>query len=277
MYNFDEKTQIDPAGVYIDSIRAMFDLSQQPWSDGVDLTNLGLVAVPGGHVSLTLHELAQGLQPGHIILAIYDTVLRMYNKQPGFYAVNCQIYLRAQGVGNIAMLPSRLQKVPSGSQNDTMAGSEGTEGSLSLVNGTGTLTDDSGVIIDPSDPRFSISWTANGKSIPAQDIFSAVVDGIASTAQYEWNQICSYALGVSFSGNVAFHIGPYSSSEGLLCGWIVKTFSFLVIYVVRARREFQEIDFTLSWQGQKMGSGYIMKLSSIESHGGNGTDGIASS
>lgn len=209
----------------------MFDLSQQPWSDGVDLTNLGLVAVPGGHVSLTLHELAQGLQPGHIILAIYDTVLRMYNKQPGFYAVN----------------------------------------------GTGTLTDDSGVIIDPSDPRFSISWTANGKSIPAQDIFSAVVDGIASTAQYEWNQICSYALGVSFSGNVAFHIGPYSSSEGLLCGWIVKTFSFLVIYVVRARREFQEIDFTLSWQGQKMGSGYIMKLSSIESHGGNGTDGKASS
>lgn len=276
MYNFDEKTQINPAGVYIDSIKAMFDLSQQPWSGRVDLTSLGLVAVTGSHVSLTLHELARGLQPGHIILAIYDTVLRMYNKQPGFYAANCQIYLQAQRVGNLAMIPGLFQKVPSGSQNDTMTESERIEGSLSLVNGTRTLKDDSGVIIDPSDPRFTISWTVNGKSISAQEMFSAAVDGTASTAQYEWNQICSYALGVSFSGNVAFHIGPYLSSD-LLCGWIVKTFNFLVIYVAWAQRKFQEMDFTLNWQGKRVGSGYVMKLSSVGSHGGNGTDGIASS
>lgn len=277
VYNFDEKTQIDPTGVYLDSTQALFDLSQQPWSGGVDLTKLGLVAVCGCHVSLTLHELAQGLQPGHIILAIYDTVLRMYNGQPGFCAANCQVYLRAQRIGLITMIPGRLQKVPSSSQNDTMTESEGTEGSLSLVNGIGTLTDDSGVIIDSSDPRFTISWTLNGKSIPAQDLFSAAVDGIASTAQYEWNQICSHAPGVSFPSNVAFHIRPYYSCKGLLCGWIVKTFGFLVLKVVRAQRKFQEMDLTLNWQGEQVRSGYIMKLSSLESHGGNGTDGIASS
>lgn len=117
----------------------------------------------------------------------------------------------------------------------------------------------------------------NGKSIPAQNLFSAAVDGIASTAQYEWNQICSHALEVSFSGNVAFHIGPYYSSKDLLYGWIVKMFSFLVIYITRAQRKFQEMDFTLSWQGKQVGSGYIMKLSSLESHGGDGTNVIASS
>ena len=276
MYNFDEKTQIDPTGVYEDSLKALFDLSRQPWSGRVDLRSLVRVELPGSHVSLTLHDLAQDLQPGHIILAIYDTVLRMYNKQPGFCVVICQIHLRAQRIGFIAMLPSQLQKVLSGSQNDTMTESEGTEGSLSLVNGTGTLTDDSDVIIDPTDPRFSISWRASGKSISAQDMFSAALDGTVSSAQYGWNQICSHALGVSFSGNVAFHIGP-SYSEDLRCGWMVKTFNLVVMYVARTRRVLQEMDFTLSYQGKQVGSGYIMKLPPVQSHGGNGTDGIASS
>lgn len=276
MCNFYDGTPIDPTGVYENSLKALFDFSQQPWSGRLDLRGLVLIAVPESHVALTLHQLAQGLQPGHIILAIYDTVLRMYNKQPGFYAANCHIYLRTQRIGFMSMFPSQFQKVLSGSQNDTMTESEGTEGSLSLVNGTGTLTDDSGVISDPTDPRFSISWTVSGRSIPAQDMFSAALDGTASSAQYQWNQICSHALGVSFSGNVAFHIGP-SYPEDLLCGWIIKTFSLLVLFVARARHLFQEMEFTLSWQGKQVGSGYIMNLSSVESHGGNGADGIASS
>lgn len=223
-----------------------------------------------------MHKQGQGLQPGYIILAIYDTVLRMYNKQPGFNVANCQIFLRKQKIGFMGMFPYRSQKVLSGSQNDTMTESEGTEGSLSLVNGTGTLTDDSDVIVDPTDPRFTISWRASGQSIPAQDMFSSALDGTVSSAQYGWNQICSHALGVSFSGNVAFHIGP-SYSEDLLCGWMVRTFILIVMYVARTRRVLQEMDFTLSYQGKQVGSGYIMKLPSVESHGGNGTDGIASS
>ena len=65
---------------------------------------------------------------------------------------------------------------------------------------------------------------------------------------------------------MAFHVRLYYSSEDILCGWIVKTFNFLVIYVARAQPYFQEMDSTLNRQGKKTESGYITKLSSVESH-----------
>ena len=257
-------------------IEALSKLSEQPWSGRVDPKPISMVGLLGSHVVICTREDGEGLEPGHLVLALYDVISRMYNQQPGFFSGQCDIFLRKQRIGLIYTLPSPIQQVLSGSQNDRMTEPEGTEGSLSLVNSLRTLTDDSGVVEDPRDARFSISWTVDGISIPLKEIFSAAIDGIAMTAQHAYTGPCSHADGVNFSGNVGFHIGGYSTRT-LLCGQIVRTFALLVRVVVRDQAKFQGMEFTLNYDENRIGSGFIVKLPSVEGHGGNGTEAVASS
>ena len=269
MPTFNEETRLDPAEVYLVIISAMDQLSMQPWSGPVDLSSSSVILSPGQRVALTTFCESQQLQPGHIILALYHIVLRMYNQRPGFYKLSCVVSLREQKIATIYMVQGR------GSHHCTLAKPEGIERAVSLVGSIDSLTENSGVVVDPKDALFRIAWTVDGKSIPIQDIFSAAVDGIATAAQHGYTNLCSHATGVSFSGNVAFHIGQYSD-HNLHCGQISRAFGLLVQLVVKDQRRFQEMDFTLDYDGVKIGEGYMLKMSSVEGHS-NSTEGIVTS
>ena len=268
MPTFNEETRLDPAEVYLVIISAMDQLSMQPWSGPVDLSSSSLILSPGQRVALTTFGESQQLQPGHIILALYHIVLRMYDQRPGFYKLSCVVSLREQNIATIYMFQGR-------NNHFTLAKPEGTERAVSLVGSIDSLTEKSGVVIDPKDGLFRIAWTVDGRSIPIQDIFSAAVDGIATAAPDGYTNLCSHATGVSFSGNVAFHIGQYSD-HNLHCGQISRAFGLLVQLVVKDQRRFQEMDFTLDYDGVKIGEGYMLKLSSVEGHS-NSTEGIVTS
>ena len=197
----------------------------------------------------------------------------MYNQQPGFYELSCIIILVGLSVGFFLITPART--FVSGNQHGTIDAPRATEDAVSLVN-AGLLTADSGVVLDPHDKNFRISWTVTGRSVPVQEIFSAAVHGIATAAQHDTNGPYSYTTGVSFSGNAAFHIGGYLD-EDLPCGMIAKAFVILAEFVVKKERKFHEMEFTLTLDGKMIGEGYIFKVSSLESHGGNDTDRTATS
>ena len=270
MPTFNEETRLDPAEVYLVIISAMDKLSMQPWSGPVDLSDSTVIFSPGQRVALSTFGESEQLQPGHIILALYHIVFEMYSQRPGFYKLSCIVSLREQIIAKIYMVQGR------GIQHGTLAKPEGREGTVSLVGNIDNLTADSGVVVDPEEALFRIAWTVDGKSIPVQEIFSAAVDGIATTAPNGYTNLCSHATGVSFSGNLAFHIGQYSD-HNLHCGTISRAFRLLVQLVVKDQRKFQEMDFTLDYDGVKIGDGYVLKMSSVEGHGGNGTEGMATS
>ncbi len=257
-------------------IYVMSVLSTQPWAGEADLSNLTIVIAPGQRVTFSIFKDDPELQPGQIILALYDILLTMYNKRPGFYKVTFNVYLQGRKIATIFMFDSQPGPPFPANKSDTIAGFEGTKRTLSLVNSTDNLEDDSGEVVDPKDPSFRISWAVDGKSIPVQEIFSAAVDGIATTAQSRYVDTCSFTTGVSFSGNIAFHIGQHRD-EILLCGQIIKVFGLLVELVVKNQRKFLEMDFILNYDGVKIGEGYIMKLSPVGSQGGNATENVAAS
>lgn len=271
MPTFNEEMRLDPAEVYLVIISAMDQLSMQPWSGPVDLSSSSLILSPGQRVALTTFGESQQLQPGHIILALYHIVLRMYNQRPGFYKLGCVVSLQEQKITTIYIFQGR----GSLSHHCTLAKPEGTERAVSLVGSIDSLTENSGVVVDPKDALFRIAWTVDGRSIPIQEIFSAAVDGIVTAAPHGYTNLCSHATGVSFSGNVAFHIGQYSD-HNLHCGQTSRAFGLLVQKVVKDQRIFQEMDFTLEYDGVKIGEGYILKMSSVEGHS-NSTEGIATS
>ena len=107
------------------------------------------------------------------------------------------------------------------------------------------------MVVDPKDALCRIAWTVDGKFIPVQDIFSAAVDGIVTLAPYGYTNLCSHATGFSFSANVAFYIGQYHD-HNLHCGQISRAFGLLVQSVVKDQRKFQEMDFTLDYDGWRL-------------------------
>ena len=129
------------------------------------------------------------------------------------------------------------------------------------------MADESGDIVDPDDPRFFISCKYDGRPVPAQEWLSSAIDGVATVAQYETVAQCAYITGVSFSGNTAFHIGGDDSGT-LLCGQISKTFIYLQIVILKYRK-FMEIDFTLKYDDTRIGTGWVFRISSAESHNSN--------
>lgn len=104
---FNEETRLDPAEVYLVIISAMDQLSMQPWSGPVDLSSSSVILSPGQRVALTTFGESQQLQPGHIILALYHIVLRMYNQRPGFYKLSCVVSLRERKIATIYMVRER--------------------------------------------------------------------------------------------------------------------------------------------------------------------------
>lgn len=80
------------------------------------------------------------------------------------------------------------------------------ENSVSLVSNTSNLMDMSGVVVDPSDSKFRISWVEQGTVVHPVDVFSAAIDGLATAAQQDYNEPCNPATGLSWNGRVTFGI-----------------------------------------------------------------------
>ena len=251
----------------------MYGLSEQPWSSEVDLSKLLYVQSTGRNVEKTVAIItgmeAPGLQPGHVILALYESVLAMYSRRPGFYSVVVTVHLQGRYIGRALMIAPYASQTMFDSQNRTILGDD-------MFKHTSSVTADSGVFVDPEDSRFRISWTFDGRSVPAQEIFSAVLDGIMTIAQYGIDVPCAYVTGVSFSGNVAFHVGRVDG-QGLLCGQMSRVFLAIPHWIIMIERKFTEMDFTLEYAGRKIATGYIFKVSSVASQDKNSTGKIAAS
>ena len=261
----------------MDTIKAMIALSRQPWAGNIDVGPVREIGSPDGPVVLFILDPSGHLQPGLVVLALYDLLLTMYKQRPGFFKVNCGIFLEDRGlIGLLYMNQGIYGKVQSSKARGNLTESKKTMQAVSLVSSRLNLIDVSGVVVDPEDARFRILWTVHGRSIPVQDIFSAAVDGIATTAQHVYNDPCPSSTGVSFSSNAVFHIGGMFGRT-LLCGQIVTAFGLLADLVIKNKGIFREMEFSLEYDGVEIGQGYTLKMSSIQSQGGNDTRAMSTS
>ncbi|KAF6218774.1 hypothetical protein HO133_005317 [Letharia lupina] len=269
---WDESKPISPIGVYTAVISLMWELSNQSWTAQIDPKRPGPVvrALDNRVFAVTTID-GPTLQVGHVVLAYHQTVLDMYKRRPGFFTAITRIMLDGQRIGRAGLLP---EPPLLGNPNSTMPDLVNTV-NPPLVSSTKSVAENSGVVIDPEDPRFSVSWRFDGSSIPAQELYSSVIDGIATVAQYETNARCASVTGVSFSGNVAFHVDDYLGAA-LHCGQISKAFLFISV-VVFENRKFEGVEITLEYDNITIGTGDVFKVRSVESHNSNSTARIATS
>ena len=257
----------------------MYRLSQQGWSSTVELVHSGLKAVslqsPNYNVIIYTNDITPSteLTTGLVVRALYEMVVCMAKQQPGFYQARSFMTLQGRAIGGSSItrmvdIPSPISKddefLYNTSRTPILDQNGKRSGNASLAVGG------SGEIPDPEDSRFKISYQYDGKNIASLDILSAVLDGLATVAQYNEDGPCPYITAVSFSGNTAIHIGPVPGEA--LFGWHVSRTLYLLIFrLFLVQGIFREMNFSLFYYGTMTAKGYIMKMRSV---GGDGRVGL---
>lgn len=268
---------LNPTAVYVTAIKLMYGLCQQAWSDTVDLVHddLRVVEQPGHNAIIYTSDNPHSteLKTGLAVRALYDVVFLMGNQEPGFYKVTSSIALQGRAIGRI-LITSKAQ-LPAANPTSSDRDFLNTTSTVDILGGHHTPNENSsslaysGYIPDPDDERFKISYQYVGDNVRSQEMFSAVLAGLASVAQYNDDGPLPWLSAVSFSGNLVFHFG--ARPRQALMGWhISRTFYLLVYHLFLVQRILKEMHFTLLYYGRPIADGFMKSMRSVGEAGAMG-------
>ena len=252
----------------------MYGLAQQPWGVSVDLatySQLYLIRDPTDKVALYTEAIPR-LTVEFAVRALLQLTVLMATEQE-FHAVDGHIFRLQQEVGRIFFIPtdqipSDLPLLSGGSANVTI---NGTSANLSQASTGSAPTDTnlmalSGEIHDPEDERITITYSYNFVDISAQDVLSAIIDGLATVAQYPSDVSRPWITGGSARLNAYIQI---SREEGeVLLGWhISRTFHLLATKLFLVQQRYAAVVFELHFYGTLIASGKVGSLKGLEGAG----------
>lgn len=213
---------------------------------------------------------------GYIMIALYNAVNAMFQLQPGFFKCDTEFMLQGRKIGSLEIFA--LRRPPTGSvSGHAIAGNTTVNSTITTApqldfelsnaesikhGGSNTLTESA---TDTDDPRLKINFEYQ-RSVPRQDLWTSVLDGMVTAAQYDAGARCEYITAVSISGNLVFHINELSN-QILSYNLAMKTFRLVAIVSMRDK-VYKELDFTVSFDGIQLAEGYVLHLGTAALGGG---------
>ena len=197
-----------------------------------------------------MQRTAVGLLTSHVVVGLYQTIVEV-SDQSRFCEVLTTISLYGRQIGSLA-----IQKRISGTKTHV---GRITTSSL-MVKGfssSNAPTYPSGEIIDVDDHSFTTSYTFSGIRINSKDIFIAVLDALATAAQFPANTPFRSLNAVSPSGNCVISISVESSQSELSYSFVTKALRSLITSAMVVLRKFEEVTFQLNWRAERMVEGSI--------------------
>lgn len=249
----------------------MYELATHQW-DGILNTEKWVLAFRGSDVLALVSADEPVVKIGYIIIALYNAINAMFQLQPGFFECSTDFILHGRKIGSMAIFKrTSVAGANSGSGNDTVNSTATTapqvdfesDNVTTIKHGSNnTLADTDS---DPDEPRLTIEFEFGG-AVPRQDLWTSVLDGMATAAQYDAGARCKFLTAVSISGNLVFHINEVSN-QILSYNVAMKTFR-LVALISMGRREYKEQDFSMLYDGRKIAEGYVINLDKAALQGG---------
>lgn len=252
----------------------MYELAARPW-DGILNTEKWVLAFSGSDVFAIVSADEPVVKIGYIVIALYNAINAMFQLQPGFFECSTDFILNGRKVGSMDIF--KRASVPganSGTGNNTVnivntltttipqVDFEPVNATTIKHGGNNILADTAS---DPDEPKLTIEFEYGG-AVPRQDLWTSVLDGMATAAQYDAGARCKFLTAVSISGNLVFHINEVSNHI-LSYNVAMKTFH-LVALVSMGRREYKEQDFSMFYDGTKLAEGYVLNLGKAALGGG---------
>lgn len=129
-----------------------------------------------------------------------------------------------------------------------------------------------GFVVDPGDPSFVIRYIFSGNKIGAGDVFTALLNAFAITAQHDSNDLNAFVPAAPSAagdvlGNVVISTWPLAPKDNPDMSWGHLKRAFLLIWKKMiidgpgtGRPRFEEFEFGLEYNGAKIGAGVLWKI-----------------
>lgn len=249
----------------------MYGLTLQPWHSPVELLESGLCIVsnqPDYNILIITSNEPPGkeLTTGMVVRTLYEAITAMARRDPGFHMVSSVMKLDDERIGKLFIDSSDLS-LPNLDLPNTTSILEGLDASnTSLTNAkelnATTQLSDTRSLTDPHDRKLKISWKWDPFNIPAQDIFSATLNALATSAQYDKEGPVEHITAFSTSGNAILHIGRLTSVN-IYGGIVSRVFYLLITELFLKRKRFEECWFEVSYEGLGIADGYFHKVERV--------------
>lgn len=181
---FKDKIFLKPLEVYSNAVEMMIMLSRFDWNDYIRqswlMTSPGFETEIG--VGVKFRDGESWLKVQHMILALYRTGIEIAKDQK-FFQVYTGIFLQDKEVGWLEFRPKKLES-PYPTINMDVSDSN-------ILNAS--LTADRGRFKDSLDNKLELNYHWDGVKInKAQDVFTAVLNAMAISAQYDTTDVGAY-------------------------------------------------------------------------------------
>ena len=267
---FFEQTPLNPIEIFIIVIQSMVILVQQPY-DAQAFANL--VIIGPRRVELGFELLRSVLQYKHVVAALYELSVKMASESR-YYRCLATMSVGAVEGGNLTFRP----RTPAVHDNHLSLNSthpvalvEPSPGSRSnLTMGA----EDSGSVSDPTDSKFELEYNFDGVRIKAADVFTTILDAIASAAEYDVDAVGAYVNGIGALGDCTINMHGLAGRE-LSWGHLIRALLILWEEVIlrrslqdSSRPRFEGLDFRLLYDGVRIGEGFLWPLYSVSGREG---------
>ena len=119
-----------------------------------------------------------------------------------FEGVRARLLLRNKAIGIMTFTSD-----PPPRQINQVDNSTGLGADLTLPSApAGNLAGDRGIFLDPLDPRRKLTWEYDGLNVSAREVFTAMIDTLASLAPHDVGQRFEYTTAWSSSGQLVLSV-----------------------------------------------------------------------
>ena len=204
-----------------------------------------------GGVCIRVDRVLRRMQTLHVALALYHTVVAMVATR-GFYEYGADLYQAGRLIGGLSIEPAP----PETALNTSIE-------AVHYISTTDITTSDStsqshdlGITIYIHD--MNITYQYAGGRINSQDLFMAVLGGLADAAEAGMDTICTDIQALSPSENLIFWIDADSgSTHPLTYQGVTDILRAVTVDMTLEQRRFAEINFLVSIGTHRVASGFI--------------------
>ncbi|KAG7005789.1 hypothetical protein G7Y79_00018g045960 [Physcia stellaris] len=257
--------RLNPVVVHLMAIEAMANFCDDEW-DSIVTGDGGAMNRRLG-VGIMFMDMASGgssapLRLGHVLLGLYHGIVAMTERNK-YQELTVGLEYYGQLVG-IVRITDNLRS--------TISMHQSMNSSHTAIVGRSPRSlgiRDTGKVVDPN-PRFgqlTIQWDLDGLTIPAPEVFTAILDAMISTATERPNAYRSYVYGVGSAADCVINV--HSTSEGpskapMLTNEVLREGLLLIAKrVFFAERRFLEMEFTMAVGMHEIAKGTFFKLNRV--------------
>lgn len=221
------------------------------------------------------------LPVGYVVTALFHTVKAMFELQPGFFTCLTRLVLNGQEVGQLKISTDLLERssidnagghtlTGNTTVNSTMVVPEVDYKMLNITLNKSRNNSNNVLILtetatDPDDPLIKVEYEY-GRVIQRSELWTAVFDGMATSAQFDNEARCAYLTAVSISANLAFHLNELDNHL-FTYDLAIKTFRLMALVSMQSRI-FKELEMRVFDDGIRVAEGFVLHLGKSARVGG---------